>query len=569
MPLKPANILYGVDESPPSWIGLLLGFQHLSIYFISLIFPVVIVRQMGGTPAQTDFLVSMSMIAGGVGVILQALPRGPVGSGYLCPQVCGPSFISVSILAAKTGGIPLLLGMTAVAGCIETLFSRLMRRLRFMFPTEVTGLIVALVGLTVVRLAVNNFFGISGADTTTEMEELITSAATLAVMVGLNVWGKGKFRLFCILIGIATGYALAYFLGLFSPDDMEHISQAALVSVPLAAHPGWAFDVRLLIPVVVATLCSSLKTIGDLTTCQKINDAEWKRPDMENIQKGVLADGIGCLTAGLAGGMGQSSSSSNIGLSLATGVTSRAVAFAMGSLLFILAFFPRFAAAFTIMPKPVVGATLIFALSFMVVAGFQIIMTRMLDGRKTFVIGISIIFGLSVDMLPQLYAGWHPWIQPLVSSSLSAGAICAVVLNLFFRIGISHRALLELHPGVDPSRKIYEFLDQQGRSWGARAEVIGRAVAALTELYEVVTAQGMVQGKVTMVFLFDELQLRADTGYAGRTISFPDHPPRQEKIIDDPAAQAALAGFLIRKYVDRIACSEKQGNQKIQFYFEH
>ena len=290
---------------------------------------------------------------------------------------------------------------------------------------------------------------------------------------------------------------------------------------------------------------------------------------MANIQKGVLADGIGSLTAGIVGGMGQSTSSSNVGLSLATGATSRVIAYAMGILLIALAFLPRFAAVFTIMPKPVVGATLIFALSFMVVAGFQIIMTRMLDGRKTFIIGISIIFGLSVDMLPTLYAGWHPWLQPLVSSSLSAGAICAVFLNLLFRIGISRHALLELNPGIDPSREIYRFLDRQGRSWGARTEVIGRAVAALTELYEVVAAQNRVGDKVTMAIRFDELQVAAEISYSGRAIVFPDHPPHHEKIIDDPAAQAALAGFLIRKYVDRIQTSGKDGNQRIQFYFEH
>jgi NCS2 family nucleobase:cation symporter-2 len=151
--VKQSNLIYGVTDRPPSLVGLLLGIQHVSVYFISLIFPVLVVREMGGTAAQTDFPVSMSMVAGGVGAMIQALPRGPVGSGYLCPQVCGPSFISASILSAKMGGLPLVFGMTAVAGVAESLFSRVLHRLRFLFPAEVTGLIVALVGLTVVRLA--------------------------------------------------------------------------------------------------------------------------------------------------------------------------------------------------------------------------------------------------------------------------------------------------------------------------------------------------------------------------------------------------------------------------------
>ena len=350
MAVKPSNLIYGLDDRPPGWIGGLLGIQHVSVYFISLIFPVLIVREMGGTVAQTDFMVCMSMIAGGVGTMLQALPKGPVGSGYLCPQVCGPSFISASLLSAKVGGLPLILGMTAVAGIAESLFSRVLHRLRFLFPAEVTGLIVALVGLTVIQLSVANFFGIGGDDITMETTEVTTAAITLAVMVGLNIWGKGRFRLFCILIGMAAGYAAAYAVGLFPPGDLAHVAHEPVIANPFTMHPGWAFDASLLVPVLIATLCSSLKSVGDLTTCQKINDAEWKRPDMANIKKGILADGLGCLTAGLLGGMGQSTSSSNVGLSVATGATSRILALFAGSVLIALAFCPKIAAVFTVVP---------------------------------------------------------------------------------------------------------------------------------------------------------------------------------------------------------------------------
>ena len=89
----------------------------------------------------------------------------------------------------------------------------------------------------------------------------------------------------------------------------------------------------------------------------------------------------------------------------------------------------------------------------MILAGIQIIMSRMIDSRKTFVIGISVIFGLSVDFAPGLYREVHPWIQPFFASSLSLATICAVLLNLFFRIGIAKTAILNLSPGVDPSSR--------------------------------------------------------------------------------------------------------------------
>ena len=99
-----------------------------------LIFPVVIVQAIGGTPEQAGFFVSMSMLASGVGTIQQALKK----KGFLCPSVCGPLYLPASLLAAKTGGLSLVFGMTAIAGSFEVLLSRVMHRLRAIFPTEGT-----------------------------------------------------------------------------------------------------------------------------------------------------------------------------------------------------------------------------------------------------------------------------------------------------------------------------------------------------------------------------------------------------------------------------------------------
>ena len=569
MAVKPANLVYGVDDKPPLWTGWMLGFQHLSIIAIALLFPVLISREIGGGPDQAASLVSMSMLAGGIGVILQGLQRGPVGSGYLCPQVCGPSYLTASILAAKSGGLPLLFGMTAVAGATESLLSRIMHRVRFLFPAEVTGLIVAMVGITVIRLAMTNFLGMGQEDIVTTAEEITVSFVTLGMMLCLNVWSAGKLRLFCILIGMATGYLVSWGLGVLQDEQIGHLGGAALVYWPFSGHPGWSFDVRLLIPIMVATMCSTLKTVGDLTTCQKINDEEWQRPDMANMKKGILADGLGCLTAGLLGGMGQSSSSTNIGLSMATGATSRAIAIPTGILLMVFAFCPKLTALFVIMPKPVIGATLIFALSFMIVAGLQIIMSRMLDARKTFVVGISAIFGLSVDVVPHAYTGLHHWIQPIFSSSLSTAAVCAVVLNLLFRIGIAQKSRLVFDPGTESVRRIHDFLDHWGRAWGARGDVIARATGALTELAETVASQGLTRDKIFIEVSFQELKLSITATYRGLPMEFPERPPSPEEVIADDRAQAALSGFLVRRYVDRIKVSDSDGECSVRFDFDH
>src|SRR5262245_19198364 len=130
MAKKPSYLLYNVEEHPPFWTTVGLGIQHAFVTAMLLMLPVIIVQEMGGTPVQAQNMIRWSLVAGGLGAILQALPRGPVGSGYLCPQLCGPAYLSASVLAAKSGGLPLVFGMTALAGVCEVLLSRLLPRLR-------------------------------------------------------------------------------------------------------------------------------------------------------------------------------------------------------------------------------------------------------------------------------------------------------------------------------------------------------------------------------------------------------------------------------------------------------
>src|SRR4030095_834293 len=103
------------------------------------------------------------------------------------------------------------------------------------------------------------------------------------------------------------------------------------------------------------------------------------------------------------------------------------------------------------------GAILIYVTCYMILAGIQVITSRMLDARRIFVVGIALIFGLSVDMVPGLYRDVPELIQPLFSSSLSISTVLVVLLNLLFRLGITKRQLLELIPGVDGSQKVFAF----------------------------------------------------------------------------------------------------------------
>lgn len=568
MAKRPPNLTYAVDDDPPLPATLLLGLQHVFLIAISLIFPVVIVRSIGGSPEEAEFMVSMSMLAAGVGTVLHALNRRGVGSGYLCPALCGPSFLSASLLAANVGGLHLLFGMTAVAGSFEVLLSRFLHRLRVLFPPEVTGLVVAMVGISVIPTALANFMGRGGADAATEIPELAVALLTLGTMVGISVWSRGRLRLYSVLVGMAMGYLTSIHLGILTADHLDLFAEAPLAAVPHLDYFGWSFDVALLLPFMVAITCSSLKTIGDITTCQKINDADWKRTDMKNVSQGILADGLSAVFGGLVGTMGQSTSSSNIGLSIGTGATSRRIAFAIGGILAFLAFLPKLAMVFVVMPEPVMGATLIYSVSFMIVAGFQIIMSRMLDARRTFLVGIPLIMGLSVDALPGLYDGVPPILAPVFSSSLSLAAVLVVLLNLLFRIGISKRVRLVLRPGVDDADSIFNFLERQGSAWGARREVIYRAISATNELFEAVGSAGLAEGDIDLEVSFDEFNLDVVARYRGEP---PVLPSRRPDVVDllGEGPSASLAAFMVTRYANSVRVDTRDGACRVRLHFDH
>ena len=569
MPKKPSNLIYGVDEKTPLWLTIFMGFQHICIYAISLAFPVIIVREMGGTTEQAAFMISMSMIAGGVGSIIMALPKGPIGAGYLCPPVCSPTNFAAAMVASKIGGLSLLYGMTFISGVSEAVFSRIVNRLRVLFPPEVTGLIVAMVGITVIRVACLNFLGLDRTDHITESSELIVSISTLSLIIALNIWGKGKLKLFCVLIGMIFGYILSYALGLMNAADLAKVRESSLLWFPFTPHPGWSFNISLLVPYLIVMICSALKTMGDITTCQKINDTEWKRPDMKNISKGIFADAVSDITSGILGGAGQSTSSSNVGLSIATATTSRVVGYAAGGLLISFAFIPKMSSLFAIIPKPVMGATLIFAISFMIVAGIQIIMSRMIDARKTIIIGVSLIFGLMVDVLPDLFSNVHPWIRPVFGSSLATATLMAIFLNLIFRIGIAKSQTIELEPGVDSSEKIFNFMEKTGSLWGARKEVIYRAISVMNEFMESVTKLGIAKGKLKAVVSFDEFNLDVNIFYDGVLMDLPEKRPSEDELLRDESAFTKLSGFLIISHVDKVKSSIKDGKCHIHSHLDH
>lgn len=564
---KPANLMYDVDEVPPLSLRLVLAVQHVFVISVGWIFIVVMVTAIGGTAEQAGAIMRVSMVASGLATILQARVRGPIGSGYLCPFSCGPAYLGASILAGKTGGLPLVFGLTTLSGVFESVMSRLMKRLRVLFPPEVTGLVVAMVGIELIGLACPRFVGAQGADG--HGRSLLVAFITLAVMVAPTVWSKGKLRLYPVLLGLLAGYVASAALGILSPQQFHFVRTAPLMSMPgRVPGGGWAIRWSLLIPFLIASVSSILKTVGDLTLCEKINDADWKRTEMAPVSGGILAGALCTTAAGLGGGLGQSTFSSNVGLSMATGATSRSIALPIGALLILLAFFPKLAAFFAAIPQPVMGAVLVYVACFMILGGMQVVTSRMLDARKTFVIGIALVFGLSVEMVPGLYRGVPAIIQPLFASSLSLSTVLVVLLNLMMRIGISRSRSVELSPETDSIDKVTRFMEEQGAMWGMRREVAMNAAEAIYECLVNIGQLG-VTSPVRMTARFDELTLNVVLRYEGRAVTLATAPPSAEELVSDPTALSRLSGFLIQQAADKVSVASVNARTHIRLHFEH
>ena len=292
-------------------------------------------------------------------------------------------------------------GMTLVAGVVEAVFARALRPLRFLFPPEITGLVVLMVAEGLIPLGASKSLGISYEGEPIEGSCLLVAALTLLIMVGINVWARGRLKLYSVLIGMACGYAFSFLGGLLTPAQFHSVVAAPWLALP--AYEGmWQLSFRwsLLPTFAIVSITGALKSFGNLIMCEKVNDEEWREPDIGRISGGLLADSACVAVSGLVGGMASDTSASNVALSSASGATSRRIGYAAGGLFILLAFSPKISGLLSVMPTPVMGAILIFVTTYMILSGIQIILGSGVDARKTFVIGVSLIFGLSLDILP-------------------------------------------------------------------------------------------------------------------------------------------------------------------------
>jgi NCS2 family nucleobase:cation symporter-2 len=225
---------------------------------------------------------------------------------------------------------------------------------------------------------------------------------------------------------------------------------------------------------------------------------------------------------------------------------------------------------FVLMPRPVMGAALVFAACFILINGLQAITARMLDARRTIVIGLALSAGFAAEIFPAMANALPIALKPIVGSSLVLGTITALALNLLFRIGQRQSVTMSLDPAApDALSKLGEFFDTQGRSWGARHDIMERVSFGLSQAVETILDVWEPRGPILIDARFDEYNLDIQLSYHGDPIELPDRRPSNKEIIETETGHRRLAGYMMRRNADRVATSRKGEVSVLQFHFDH
>jgi NCS2 family nucleobase:cation symporter-2 len=339
----------------------------------------------------------------------------------------------------------------------QSLLAPMLNRLRGIFPPEISGLVIFMIGWSAGLAGLRVLLAQDAPPVSTA--EWIVVILTLVAMVIMNVWGGGLMRMTAALLGLIVGYVAAAISGVIDHAHCASVLEASWLGVP-RPHFGWSFDPALIAPFAIASIAAAMKAAGTITICQRINDANWVRPDLPSVTRGVFADGLTTTAAGIAGAVGTNTSTPGVGVAAASGVTSRMVAYAVGAIFLLLAFCPK-AALFMIMPRSIIVPALLFTVTFIIINGIQIMTSRLLDARRTFVLGFAIVAGGAIEVFPSIVASAPSQLSPLLGSSLVFATVVALVLNFIFRIGLGKTASVSIDMRPVDATSIETFFMKQ------------------------------------------------------------------------------------------------------------
>jgi xanthine permease XanP len=430
-PEKPAHIVYGLEVRIPFGTALLVGVQHVSAMVVGTITPpLILAGTLKFSQADTAYLVSIALLASAFGTWLQCRQRGPVGSGLLSVTGTSFAFLQPLTMAGQAGGLPLMLGLSCLTAPLLILLSPFISRLRSVFTPLVSGVVVLLIGTSLIPTA---FYGLSASirPGTPPWLGLVVGLIVIAVIVAAQATGRAWARIAGAACGVVAGCIVCgFFGGLHAPDP----GPGEWFTQPRLFPHGFAFDWKFVPPFAFIYLVSMLEAMGDIAATSQLSGLPTQGPGhWRRLSGGVMADGIVSTVSALFGGFPSATYAQNNGVIQITGVASRRVGYVMVGILALLGLFPAVGRWVTVMPPPVLGGLALMMFGLVAVAGVRLLLTAGLGQREGVIVALSLGVGLGLPTQPGILASLPTWLHSLLESGISAGGLTALLLNLLWR----------------------------------------------------------------------------------------------------------------------------------------
>jgi NCS2 family nucleobase:cation symporter-2 len=256
-----------------------------------------------------------------------------------------------------------------------------------------------------------------------------------------------------------------------------------------------------------------------------------------------------------------------VGVSKATGATSRYIAFSCAAVLIIFAFIPKYAALFLLLPQPVIGAPMVFTSSFMISGGIQIITSRNVDSRTTYVVGVSLLLGLVREIFPDYFRRAAPVVHLFTGSMMSIGVMSAFLLNLIFRIGATRSVVFEFEESDKPIAELERLSRARLRAWSVASGVMDRAVQTTEQVIQHLADSGLMTRSPSVAMTYDDFTLTIFVRYRGALLSLPNVGVRKRFFLEEEAFLYGLADFLTGVYPDRMEARSDGQSAEIRLIF--
>ena len=433
---KPQGLIYGLEDRPPLRSAFFAALQHLLAVFVAIITPpLIIAGALNLDLDTTGFLVSMSLFVSGIATFIQCRKVGPVGCGLLCIQGTSFSFIGPIIAAGMVGGLPAIFGATIAGSVVEILVSRVLKYTRRIITPLVSGIVVTLIGLSLIKVGITACGGgeaAKAAGTFGAFEHIGLAALVLIVIVLFNRSSNQYLRMSSIVIGLAVGYIVAWSVGLINFSSMQNFGA---FNIPIPFKYGVTFNWSSIIALGLVYLITAIEAYGDITANSLISGQPVEgEVFMKRASGGILGDGVNSMLAGIFNSFPNSIFAQNNGMIQLTGVASRYVGFFIAGMLVLLGLFPAVGLVFSLMPDPVLGGATLLMFGTVAAAGIRIIASQEINRKATLVIAISFSFGLSVELVPEILCQLPEAIRSIFSSGITTGGVMAILTNALIRI---------------------------------------------------------------------------------------------------------------------------------------